>query len=274
MPMRKFALTLPETRKTVVFPLPQTNHYQKIEKVQFPPGGIEKFIDSENKVVLVHPSLGDDLTFYHKPIAIKKDIANTSISRTSNYNFTNDDFVNANDTKMRDLAKTWLKHIDKKNTNAVVQTLYEKTLDFLSYGNPIPGLYTYREALDTKVTDCGGFSTFLMTLLQTENIPARLVVGYLYKLGGSYQFKETIGFTKHFADISMHAWLEVLEENGNWFPLDPSVDWKRRHNQTSREGGFGIISADRLVVSFRRNHIISLHGKKYQFPILQHPEII
>lgn len=71
----------------------------------------------------------------------------------------------------------------------------------------------------------------------------------------------------------MHAWLEVSTVDG-WFPLDPSVEWKRIHNLSKRQGGFGFIPNDRLVVSYGHNIKVFINQKSYSFPILQHPEKI
>ncbi|GIW63360.1 MAG: hypothetical protein KatS3mg091_162 [Patescibacteria group bacterium] len=59
----------------------------------------------------------------------------------------------------------------------------------------------------------------------------------------------------------MHAWLETQLPNKVWFPMDPSLEWKRKKGLTKRQGGFGYIPADRLVVSFGCDFDIKIGGK-------------
>ncbi|MBI2641154.1 transglutaminase domain-containing protein, partial [Candidatus Roizmanbacteria bacterium] len=122
------------------------------------------------------------------------------------------------------------------------------------------------------VTDCGGFSTFLASLLQSIGIPSRLVVGFLIiesvlkRISSMFHVPR---FTFH--DLSMHAWLEVLLPNNSWFPLDPSIEWRRANSLTKREGGFGFIPADRLVVSFGQDFTLNIQGETYRVDLLQNP---
>ncbi len=141
---------------------------------------------------------------------------------------------------------------------ALMRRLYEYVLEKLVYDNPIEGLYTYREALKKKRVDCGGFASLLSALLSGAGIPNRLVAGFLKKKGSR-------------TNLSMHAWLEAVLPDGSVFPMDPSVEWRRRRGQTARYGGFGYVGSDRVVTSYGTDHRLLVGGKIYSCPILQNP---
>lgn len=69
----------------------------------------------------------------------------------------------------------------------------------------------------------------------------------------------------------MHAWPEALLPDGSWFPFDPSLEWRRGTGQTKRQGGFGYIPDDRLVVSYGQDFTIKYKGKPIRLDILQNP---
>jgi len=158
----------------------------------------------------------------------------------------------------------------------MIKSLYIYTLDNLIYGKPIDNLYSYDQALTEKITDCGGFSTLLLSLLQSVNIPARLVVGFLIKEENTFQkVFRTFNFALLTFDfLSMHVWVEVLLPDSTWFPLDPAVEWRRNRGLTKRQGGFGIIPADRLVVSHGQDFIIPHSNNIYKVDLLQNPLIV
>jgi hypothetical protein len=274
MSISRFTLTFSHDSCPAIFPIPIGNQYQNVTELKIPRSGEILSISPINQILIMSEKTST-ISFIHEPICVDKKIATSRIAFSDKTtDFQSDVFINHQDQSMRDLADQWLQGIDTANANSVLEVLYQKTLNYLQYGNPIPGLHPYSQALQDRVTDCGGFSTFLATLLQTQKIPCRLVVGYLYKLGWKYQIKELLQFPKSFSDITMHAWLEVQQADGGWFPVDPSVEWKRVHGLSQRQGGFGDIPADRLVLSFGHNLKLTWKKKEYIFPILQHPEVI
>jgi transglutaminase-like putative cysteine protease len=128
------------------------------------------------------------------------------------------------------------------NLLTVVKKLYDFTLEYLTYGKPIDGLYPYSQALNEKITDCGGFSTFLASLLQSQNIPSRLVVGFLIKrrsflkeilsivnlpkLIFKFQKLEVRWLTLD--DLLIHAWLEILLPDGGFFRSIPQLNGEEK----------------------------------------------
>lgn len=261
-----------DNKTTVFFPIPHTNQYQKISNLDI--GQKAKIIDlGNNNKIAVFPVRSFDIYFKHLPLAINKNIENSNIVQVKKNKLPKPDlYMNYEDNKMKKIANSWIKLHKVDTPNMILKVFYYETLKFLTYGNPIRGIYSYQDALFKRVTDCGGFSTFLGTLLLTQGIPCKLVVGYLYKLGKSYALKRALNLSQGFESISMHAWLEVLEDDGSWFPVDPSIEWERINNKNERLGGFGIIPADRLVLSYGQNHKFKYKSKNYQFPILQHLE--
>ena len=272
MKFRKFAFNIPTKNKLAVFALPQSNHYQNIKDLKFTPSIKVKKVNSGTKIVIWEKTDIISLSFHHAPIAINKKLSEVIIAQKSDKNFFNrDQFINCEDKYMKKLAQTWINKTFVKSPNDIMELMYQNTLNFLTYGNPIPGLYTYKDAYHQKVTDCGGFSTFLATLLQTQGIVCRLVSGFIYKKGLFQKAKEMLGSPKSLIDVSIHAWLEVMQEDGEWFPADPSVEWRRINKQSTRIGGLGKTGADRLVVSFGHNFLLTIKNKGYKFPLLQNP---
>jgi len=150
----------------------------------------------------------------------------------------------------------------------------KKTLEYLSYGQAIEGLHPYSQALKEKVTDCGGFATFLLTLLQTQGLVGRLAVGYLIKDTYLQKLKKQLKLSYRWSDLVMHAWLEIQTTDGDWFPLDPAVDWRYRHGKSRRFADFTHLPADRLLISYGHNHHLTYFNQKYHWPILQYPQLI
>ncbi len=160
----------------------------------------------------------------------------------------------------------------EKKLAIITKKLYEFALQYLTYGRPTKGLYTYNQAMEERVTDCGGFSTFLASLLQSQKIPSRLVVGFLVNGSIVKNMLATVGISHFsFADLTMHAWLEILLPDNHWFPLDPSIEWRRRKGKTNRKGGFGTIPSDRLVTSFGQDFKIRIDSKLFDVDLLQNP---
>ena len=272
MKFRKFAFNIPTKNKLTVFALPQSNHYQGIKDIKFTPSIKVKKVNSNTKIAIWEKTDSVTLSFRHAPIVIDKKLSNVKIAQKSDKNlFNSDQFINYEDKYMKKLAKTWLNKSSAKSPNDILEVMYQNTLNYLTYGNPIQGLYTFKDAYNQRVTDCGGFATFLTTLLQTQGIVCRLVSGFIYKKGLLRKAKEMFGSPKSLTDISMHAWLEVIQEDGDWFPLDPSVEWRRLNRQSTRTGGMGKTGADRLVVGFGHNFLIKINNRVITFPLLQNP---
>lgn len=258
----------------LVFSYPQTNQYQTISNLSVAPQPylvVKEDYFSNQIAVVDRPAV--EIQFSHQPLAVAKqlsdsmeigDCQNTVLLRPSR-------FINGNDKRIKEMAKKIVG--ESKILNDVIKKLYDFSINYLTYGKPIDGLYPYTQALEEKITDCGGFSTFLSSLFQSLNIPARLVVGYLLKINSFNSIFSILNSTR-LADlnsISMHAWLEVELPGKNFFPLDPSMEWRRVHGKTSRKGGFGYIPADRLVVSYGEDFDLKINDKTYKLDLLQKP---
>ena len=173
---------------------------------------------------------------------------------------------------MQALAKNWKD--GEKNLKKITVMFYEKTLEYLNYGQAIKELHPYTQALKEKITDCGGFATFLMTLLQTQGLISRLAVGYLIKDGYLQKLKKQLKLNFTWSDLAMHAWLELETADGSWIPLDPVVDWRYRHDESCRFASFANLPADRLLISYGHNHQLNYFNQEYNWSILQHPQLI
>ncbi len=188
----------------------------------------------------------------------------------SNPSIYSDRFVNGRDKKIQALAQ---KTVGKRqNLNEIIRSLYDFALGYLTYGRPTEGLYTYKQAMEERTTDCGGFSTFLMSLLQSQGIPTRLVSGFIIKDNVKTKLLSSFDICDlNFDILLMHAWFEAQLPDKTWLPMDSSIEWRRKHGLTKRQGGFGFIPADRLVTSFGEDFSIKPNNKTYKIDLLQNP---
>jgi len=266
----RFTLNFKNTDDSLIFPHPKSNQYQTISDLRYS-SNAEHVTENEfeNSILLFPPSSDSFLSFTQVRKAVNYDIDTVKI--LSSFDPKSDDkYISATDSSLVALSKKILGKTDL-SLNEIVRALYEYQIVNMEYGNPIEGLYTYSEAMNNNKTDCGGFATLLASLLKVNNISSRLVVGHLMSRKKKTLFKQLFHRELSIDDISMHAWLEIPSDKG-WFPLDPSIEWKRMRGLSKRLGGFGHIPNDRLVLSYGHNNLLNIRGKKYYFPIMQHPE--
>lgn len=151
---------------------------------------------------------------------------------------------------------TAIKSISQKNDIwKKAYEIYDWVIQSLEYGNPILGLYSAREAKEKKCVDCGGFASLFVEKCVEIGIEARVVVGFWT--------------TKSL--YAMHAWAEFRSEEGEWIPVDPSVEKLRRAGRTKKQGGFGYIEEDRIILSVGSSIPIEIGEKKHPVDILQNP---
>ncbi len=278
MPSYHLKLNFPKNYKKTLsfFSLPQLSSYHQILNLKINSKNFQ-IIDEKkwgNKVTVLKDK--SEINFAIKPFSFKSSInPNLSLysyqkTKIPKISLAPNRFINGKDTKIKSLAKKVL----GKETNLlnVVKNLYQFTLNYLTYGKPIDGLYPYSQALNKKTTDCGGFSTFLTSLLQSKNIPSRLIVGFIIKKNIIKDLLNTFHVSCYtFHHLFIHTWLEILLPDGSFFPLDPSIEWRRKKGQTQRKGGFGFIPADRLVTSYGCDFELNINGKNYKIDLLQKP---
>jgi hypothetical protein len=256
-----------------LFPIPRSNLYQKINRLRIPEFAQTVRLDQDHRLMLAKADRCSSIKFFHQAQSIKIDWASVQLKKTQKKaDLFQDQYVNALDQKMQDLAKKWKN--GEKDLKKITVLFYEKTLEYLQYGRTTEGLHPYSQALTEKVTDCGGFSTFLLTLLQTQGLIGRLAVGYLLKNNSKQKLKKFFNFTYQWSDLTMHAWVELQAADGSWIPLDPAVDWRYRHGQSRRFAAFAQLPADRLLISYGHNHHLTRFDQDYHWPILQHPQLI
>jgi transglutaminase-like putative cysteine protease len=275
-------LILNPFKNFLIFSLPQPSPYHQIFNLKINSQNFKIINEKKwgNKIVILNliqdPKQHNFISFKLKPFSFKFSI-NPSFTLSSYQKtkipkvyLTPNRFINGKDPKIKSLAKKILGQ--ETNLLTVVKKLYDFTLEYLTYGKPIDGLYPYSQALKEKTTDCGGFSTFLASLLQSQNIPSRLVVGFIIKKNIIKDLLNPFHVLRYtFHNLFMHAWLEVLLPDGSFFPLDPSIEWRRKKGKTQRQGGFGFIPADRLVTSYGCDFELNINGKNYKIDLLQKP---
>lgn len=193
-----------------------------------------------------------------------------------------DDYINGQDKKIQILSAKLIGQ--RKRVEEIIKTFYCFTLEKLRYAAPIKGLYPYKQALEViegrrSGVDCGGFSTFFISLLQSQNIPARLAVGSLIKQTFIHSlFSRLLQVKPYTLDLlTIHAWVEILFPDNNWYPFDPSIEWRRKRGLSKRKGGFGYVDNDRIIFSYGQGFKIQpeIEGKrKFSLPLLQTPVLL
>ena len=159
-----------------------------------------------------------------------------------------------------DPTESRIEEINKKllQGERKVLTILARCNDFviskLTYGNPIPGLYSSSDALEQPMVDCGGYDTFLVALLRNAGIPARVVSGFW------------LGYSR--IRHHMHAWVEALLPDGQWIPLDPSAEQLFRQGRAWQSGKLGFTGSDRVLLSLGNDIICD---EKESIALLQHP---
>jgi len=268
-----------KNQNKIIFSLPQSCLYHQILNLKINSKNYQIINEKKwgNRVVVLKNK--SEINFTVKPFSLKSSLNQKFF--LSSYKKTKipqiylkpNQFINGKDQKIKSIAKKILGQ--ETSLLKVVKRLYDFTLAYLIYGKPINGLYSYSQALNEKITDCGGFSTFLASLLQSQNIPSRLVVGFIIKKNIIKYLLIKLQLTSYgLQDLFMHAWLEVLLPDGSFFPLDPSIEWKRKKGKTQRQGGFGFIPADRLVTSYGCDFELKVYEEVHKIDLLQKPIII
>lgn len=272
--MLKIKLDFPSSQgqKFYAFPLPTNNVYQQVKILIWPQDYQLVKDENDNQLLLFPTTLPNALVFKHRALAVKKTTQKLDFLRVESEQLVNNNFINPHDPAILALAKSFM--AGASEPEKIVKNIYEETLKYLSYGRAIRDLHPYTQALEEKVTDCGGFATFLASLLGSQGFQTRLAVGYLLKNTWRQQLKKAIKSNQTWSDISMHAWLEVALSDGSYLPLDAAVDWRYRHGQSQRQASFAQLEADRLLLSYGCDQELSWQGEKFSLPIWQHPEMI
>ncbi len=274
----QFFLDIPKKKmwKYCVFGIPKSNQYQIIKNVLFDPKliDIQSVNPWDNSISIFSlKNIQDKITvsFSTQPISIQKEIRSSwTLFDYSIKKYFHNRFIDGNNKQIQKQVKNILNN--EKNILVIAKKLYQHTLKYLTYGDPILGLYSYSQVLKNQTTDCGGFSTYLLSLFQAIGIPGRLVVGFLIKKN---LCSNILSFIKskslNFDSLSMHAWIEIQLPDETWFPIDPAVEWRRTKRLTKRLGGFGVIPDDRLVISYGEDFKINIKGERFIIDIIQHP---
>lgn len=272
-----FHLHIDKSRgETVVFSLPQSNHYHTISNLDIGTNEIVEEPVWKNKVAVMGLDLVRGAVSFSaqlqefQPTLPQFFTLKNYQNKIPDHLLLPSHFISGKDQEILSLAKRIVK--TEKSWSAIIRNLYDFTLEYLTYGATTEGLYTYKQALEERTTDCGGFSTFLGSLLQALHIPNRLVVGFLLRPSFLKSFLVSLDLMSfNFRSLYMHTWIEVLLPDKIWFPLDASIEWQRNKGLISSQGGFGFTPADRLVTSFGQDFETTIVGKKYKTDLLQKP---
>jgi len=252
--------------KMAFFSLPKTNKYQTIYSLRYSKKNIIEVKDKEFNNPIIAVKENNELYLHFK--AILKSVDKPILQENKGKYIYNDSFVSSKDVKIQEIAKK----LKGKTERDTILNTYQYVVEYLDYGYPYQGLYSYTQALRDRVTDCGGFSTLLMSLLSANKIKSKLVVGFLVKNNRATKLLIKVPVLPlTFDNLFMHVWVEAEYLKNSWLTLDPSLEKRRKNGLTKRKGGFEKLAADRLVVSFGHNLQVSLEKREISFPILQNP---
>lgn len=255
--------------KMTFFSLPKSNKYQNISSLRYPKKNLLFTTDKSfaNEVIVLKGEDEVNIDFKATLKSIDKPIRQ---ELTGKFIY-NDKFVGSKDFKIKQVAKS----LKGKTPKETIINTYKYVVNNLDYGYPFEGLYTYNQALRDRVTDCGGFSTLLMSLLSANKINSRLVVGFLLKNNRTTKLLVKLPLLPlTFDNLFMHVWVEAECSSNLWLTLDPSLEKRRQNGLTKRQGGMEKVAADRLVLSFGHNLQVNAGSAKNNFPVLQNPVLV
>ncbi|MDO8571170.1 MAG: transglutaminase-like domain-containing protein [bacterium] len=167
-----------------------------------------------------------------------------------------DTYINSDDEAVRDLACAIMG--SETDIEIILRTINAYVVNNVRYGNPIPGLYSSRDAMTKEVVDCGGFDALFVALARACGIPARIVSG----------------FWAGYPSSMMHAWVEALLPNGEWIVADPSIEHLRKKRRRIQPGYFGYSGSDRIAFSVGCDMAIPVRNGVAHVDILQHPFVV
>ena len=257
---------------SVVLPIPPSNEYQQIEKDPILiPEITDIKIDSafQNKYAIwqfnMQPNSEQELRQEFKIHVMprkQKPINNTLDNYTkklldeNKIHLQENNFLKPENKKIAIAAQKIIE--DEKDLNIILDKINKFVISYLDYKNPIPGLYSAEQAVNTKEVDCGGFDTFFASMCMSLGIPARIVSG----------------FWAGYEDNKMHAWVEVLLPDGQWYAADPSVEKFRREGRSQKSGKLGFVGSDRVALSVGCDIPVEVNNKIVQLDILQNPYVV
>ncbi|MCB1173110.1 MAG: transglutaminase domain-containing protein [Leptospiraceae bacterium] len=128
------------------------------------------------------------------------------------------------------------------------QNIYDYTSRAYRYLNPNTGIHPIDQIIQNGGGDCGNLSSIFISLMRTQAVPARHLVGIR-------------------ADNNFHAWAEFYHPRYGWIPVD--VTYK---NSNQRGDYFGrIASRDKAIILHPDVNLIveKAPGQSFTAPILQ-----
>lgn len=259
----------PKIKSIAIIPKPQNTPFQKIffEKTF----GIKTLLEIEekykNKFFTVNlKNLQNCKNFYYLAV-LNLGWRKQTIKITKEW-LSKDGFINPSHPEIKNIAK-------KLKANSEIQTVknaFKFVVENLKYDRPIKGLYSVNSALEvlkgkSSGVDCGGFSTLLISILRSLNIPSRLAVGFLIKPKKLNTFLSIFNFAfLIFNFLTMHAWVEVFTKEKGFLSLDPSVYWRYKKGMSKRKTFWSRYFEDRIVFSYGEE----LKFKNHKIDLLQH----
>ncbi len=259
---------------SLILPIPLENNYQKLKsEIKFVPNcdGIsdEKMYKNKYAIWQVGLNANEAKNFTQEfevlvspasPILHKDEVSNFGLQDYKNNDLNvfcaANNFVSGEDPQIKKMA---LKIVgSEKNVLIIAKRINDFVISYLEYKSPILDLYTYKEALDKRQVDCGGFDTFFVSLCLAVGIPARVVCGFLAGYGLNH----------------MHAWAEFMLPSGEWIPVDPSMEQLFSLRKTKKSGRFGYVGSDRVIFSYGCDIPVVVDGAVVKLPILQNPVVL
>lgn len=245
----------------IVMPVPQSNNYQTISKLNISSGevqttdGSNKYVRDVNTANL--PKEGDtyslrqtyNVSLYPMSIDFNQFKTIYPYDQTSELykTYTKSDgyYIDTNNATIKGISgNLWL----QANGQIIdyARLCYEYVASHFIYTNPNTGIHPIAQILSDGGGDCGNLASIFVNLMRCQGIPARHVV--TIRPNGSF-----------------HVWNDFYLEKYGWIPLDVN-----RKLDYPTGNYFGFCMGDGIVTSFDVNHEIEYEeGQTFSADILQ-----
>lgn len=149
--------------------------------------------------------------------------------------------------RVYDLAEEIVKGYDNRYDRVkAVETFLSSTYKYETRDVPIPEEgqdYVDQFLFETKRGYCDNFSTAMIVLLRTQNIPARWAKGFTQ--GEKIEELDDGRYIYQVTNSNAHSWVEVYFPGAGWIPFEPTRGFNRVYDAVD-------VSADQWNVNVER----------------------
>ena len=240
----------------VAMPLPETNEYQTIRRLETSSGEILAYPETGEKYLSCRffgaecPLPGAPVTIFHEFEATLYDLTVDFSKINEIYPYEKDSalyrrytgksgvFVDPDHPEIKRIAERIA--VESKDPLDFARKAYLYVSDHYKYLNPNTGLAPLEKLLQNGGGDCGNLSSIFISLLRNQGIPARHLVAVR-------------------PDASWHVWADFYLEKYGWIPVDVTY---RLEDKTKTGDYFGRVRIkDNGIILSREVDLSVVNGK-------------